>query len=221
MWNSIAYTIPSTKQLDACKVMKILEAMLSFCWLLYCQFLCLQFSSVAQSCTTLCDPMNPSTPGLPVHHQLPEFTQTHVHQVRDAIQLSHPLLAPFPPALNPSQHQSLFQWVNSSHEVPKYWCFSFSISPSNEHPGLISFRMDWLDLLAVQGTLKSLLQHHSSKASILWCSAFFTVQLSHPYMITGKTIALSRRTFVGKVMSLLLNILSRLVITFLPRSKCL
>ena len=102
---------------------------------------------------------------------------------------------------------------------PKYWSFSFSIIPSKEIPGLISFRMDWLDLLAVQGTLKSLLQHHSSKASILWCSAFFTVQLSHPYMSTGKTIALTRRTLVGKVMSLLLNILSRLVITFLPRSK--
>ena len=104
---------------------------------------------------------------------------------------------------------------------PKYWSFSFSISPSNEHPGLISLRMDWLDLLAVQGTLKSLLQHHSSKASILRCSAFFTVQLSHPYMITGKTIALTRRTSVGKVMSLLLNMLSRLLMTFLPRSKCL
>ena len=102
---------------------------------------------------------------------------------------------------------------------PKYWSFSFNISPSNEHPGLISFRMDWLDLLAVQGTLKSLLQHHSSKASILQCSAFFIVQLSHPYMTTGKTIALTRWTFVGKVMSLLFNILSRLVITFLPRSK--
>ena len=102
---------------------------------------------------------------------------------------------------------------------PKYWSFSFSISPSNEHPGLISFRIDWLDLLAVQGTLRSLLQHHSSKASILRCSAFFTVQLSHPYINTGKTIALTRWTFVGKVMSLLLNMLSRLVITFLPRSK--
>ena len=102
---------------------------------------------------------------------------------------------------------------------PKYWSFSFSISPSNEHPGLISFRMNWLDLLAVQGTLKGLLQHYSSKASILWHSAFFTVQLSHPYMTTGKTIALTSWTFVGKVMSLLLNMLSRLVITFLPRSK--
>ena len=104
---------------------------------------------------------------------------------------------------------------------PKYWSFSFSISPSNEHPGLISFRMDQLDFFAVQGTLKSLLQHHSSKASILRCSAFFTVQLSHPYMTTGKTIALTRQTFVGKVISLLFNMLSRLVITFLPRSKCL
>ena len=102
---------------------------------------------------------------------------------------------------------------------PKYWSFNFSISPSNEHPGLISFRMDWLDLLAVQGTLKSLLKHHSSKVSIFWCSTFFTVQLSHPYMTTGKTIALTRRTFVGKAMSLLFNMLSRLVITFLPRSK--
>ena len=102
---------------------------------------------------------------------------------------------------------------------PKYWSFSFSISPSNEHPGLISFRMDWLDLLAVQGTLKSLLQHHNSKAPILWCSAFFTVQLSHPYMTTRKTIALTRQTFVDNVMSLLFNMLSRLVITFLPRSK--
>ena len=104
---------------------------------------------------------------------------------------------------------------------PKYWSFSFNISPSNEYSGVISFRMDWLDLLAVHGTLKSLLQHHSSKASILWCSAFFIVQLSHPYMTTGKTIALTRRTFVGKVMSLLFNMLSRLVVTFLPRSKCL
>ena len=104
--------------------------------------------------------------------------------------------------------------------MPKCWSFSFKISPTNEHPGLISFRMDWFDLLAVQGTLKSLLQHHSSKASILRCSAFFTVQLSHPYMTTGKTIALTRRTFVGKVISLLFNMLSRLVITFLPRSKC-
>ena len=104
---------------------------------------------------------------------------------------------------------------------PKYWSFSFSISPSNEYPGLISFRMDWLDLLEVQGTLKSLLQHHNAKASILQRSAFFTVQLSHPYMTTGKTIVLTRRTFVGKVMSLLFNMLSRLVITFLPRSKCL
>ena len=165
--------------------------------------------------------MNRSTPGLPVHYQLPEFTQTHVHRLSDAIQPSHPLLSPSPPAPNPSQHQSLFQWVNSSHEVAKVpkWSFSFRIIPSKEIPGLNSFRMDWLDLLAVQGTLKTLLQHHSSKASILRRSAFFTVQLSHPYMTTGKTIALTRWTFVSKVMSLLLNILSRLVITFLPRRK--
>ena len=180
-----------------------------------------QFSSVTQLCPTLCHPMNHSTPGLPVHHQLLEFIQTHAHQVGDAIQPSHPLLSPSPPAPNPSQHQGLFQESTLSMSWPKYWSFSFSISTSNEHPGLISFRMDWLDLLTVQGTLKSLLHHHSSKASILRCSAFFTVQLSHPYMTTGKTIALTRRTFVGKVISLLFNMLSRLVITFLPRSNCL
>ena len=124
------------------------------------------------------------------------------------------LLPPIPPSIRVFSNESTLRtrW-------PKYWRFSFSISPSNEHPGLISFRMDWLDLLTVQGTLKSLLQHHSSKTSILRCSAFYTVQLSHPYMTTGKTIALTRRTFVGKVMSLLLNMLSRLVITFLSRSK--
>ena len=139
-----------------------------------------------------------------------------MHRVGDAIQPSHPLSPPSPPSPNPSQHQGLFQSVNSS---PKYWSVSFSISPSNEQPGLISFRMDWLDLPAVQGTLKSLLQHHSSKASILRRSAFFTDQLSHPYVTTGQTIALTRWIFVGKVMSLLFNKLSRLVITFLPRSK--
>ena len=168
----------------------------------------LQFSSVqSQSCPTLCDPMNRSTPGFSVHHQLPEFTQTHVHWVGDAIQPSHPLLSPFPPALNPSQHQGLFQWVNSLHEVAKVLEFRLQHQSFDEHSGLISFRMDWLDLLAAQGTLKSLLQDHSSKASILWRSAFFTVQPSHPYMTPGKTIALTRRTFVGKVMSLLLNML--------------
>ena len=133
--------------------------------------------------------MDCSTPGLPVHHQLPELAQTHVHQIGDAIQPSHPLSSPSPPAFNLSQHQ-----VFSSESVlrirwTKYWGFSFSISPSNEYSGLISFRMDWLDLRAVQGTLKSLLQHHNSKASILRCSAFFIVQLSCPYMNTAKTIA--------------------------------
>ena len=130
--------------------------------------------------------------------------------------LCHPLLllTPIPPSIRVFSYESTLRM-----RWPKYWSFSLSISRSNEHPGLISFRMDWLDLLAVQGTLKSLLQHHCSKASILWCSAFFTVQLSHPYMTAGKTIALTRRTFVGKVMSLLLNMPSRLVITFLPRSK--
>ena len=160
--------------------------------------------------------MDCSMPGLPVHHQLPELTQTHVHWVGDAIQPSHPLPFPSPPALNLYQHQGLFKWVSFGIRWPKYWSFSFNISPSNEHPGLM---MDWLDLLAVQGTVKSLLQHHSSKASILQCSSFFTVQLSHPYMITGKTIALTRWTFVDKVLSLLFNMLPRLVITFLPRSK--
>ena len=145
----------------------------------------MSFSSVAQSCPTLCDPMNRSTLGLPVHHQLPEFTQTHVHRVSDAIQPSHPqssllFLPPIPPSIRVFSNESTLRM-----RWPKYWSFSFSIIPSKEIPELISFRMDWLDLLAVQGTLKSLLQQHSSKASILQCSAFFTVQLSHPYMTTG------------------------------------
>ena len=141
----------------------------------------------------------------PCPHQPPEFTQTHVHQVDDAIQPSHPLLSPFPPAPNPSQHQSLFHETILCMWWPKYWGFSFSIIPSKEIPGLILFRMNWLDVFAGQGTLKNLLQHHSSKASILRRSAFFTVQLSHPYLTTGKTIALTRQTLVGKVMSLLLS----------------
>ena len=174
-----------------------------------------QFSSVAQSYPSLCNPINHSTPGLPVHHQLPESTQTHVHRVGDAIQSSHPLSSPSPPAPNPSQHQGLFQWVNFA------WGGQSTGVSGQSIGGLISFRMDWLDLLAVQGTLKSLLQHHSSKASILRCSAFFTVQCSHTYRTTGKTIALTRRTFVGKVIPLLFNMLSRLVITLLPRTKCL
>ena len=159
--------------------------------------------------------MNHSMPGLPVHHQLSEFTQMHVHRVSDAIILCRPLL------LLPSIFPCIRVFSNESAlhiRWPKYWSFRFSISPSNESSGLISFRMDWLDLLAVQETLKSLLQHHSSKASTLHCSASFTVQLSHPYMTTGKTIALTRWTFVGKVISLLFNMLSRLVIIFLQRS---
>ena len=152
------------------------------------------FSSVAQSCPSLYELMNCSTPGLPVHHKLLEFTQTHVHRVSDAIQPYHPLSSPSPPAPNPSQHQGLFQWVNSSHEVAKYWNFSFSLRPSNEHPGLISFRMDWLDLLAVQGTLKSLLQHHSSKVLIFQRSAFFTAQLLHPQQTP--LISLATKKFV-------------------------
>ena len=138
--------------------------------------------------------MNHSTAGLPVHHQLLEFTQTHVHRVSDAIQPSHPLLSPSPPAPNPSQHQGFSNESTLSIGWPKYWSFSFSISPSNEYLQLISFRIDWFDLLAVQGTFKSLLRHDNSKASILRCSSFFTVQLSHPYMTTEKIIALTRRT---------------------------
>ena len=150
-----------------------------------------QFSSVVQSCPTLCDPMNCSMPGLPVHHQLLEFTQTHAHWVSDAIKPSHPLSSPSPPAPNPSQYKVFSNESTLRMKWPKNWSFSFSISPFNKHLRLISIRMDWLDFLAVQGILKSLLQHHSSKASILQCSAFFLVQLSHPYMTTGKTIALN------------------------------
>ena len=163
--------------------------------------------------------MDCSSTGLPVYHQLPEFPQTHVHWISDAIQPSHPLSSPSPPAFKfPSirafQTSQFFTSCGQSID----WSFTFSISSSNEYSGLISFRMDWLDLLAVQWTLKSL-QHHSSKASILRCSAFLIVQLLHPYMTAGKTIALTRWTFVDKIMSLLFNMLSRLVITFLSRSK--
>ena len=165
--------------------------------------------------------MDCSTPGFPIQHQLPELAQTHVHGVSDAIQPPYPVV---PLLLLPSVFSSIRVFSNESVlriRWPKYWGFSFIISPSNAYSGLISFRMDWLDLLAVQETLNSLLQHHSSKVSILRHSAFFTVQLSHPYTTTGKTIALTRRTVVGKVMSLLCNMLSRVVITFLPWTKCL
>ena len=158
--------------------------------------------------------MDYSAPSLPVLHHLLELAQTYVQWVSDAIQPSH-LSSCSPPAFNirniSNESGLCIRW-------PKYWSFSFSINPSNEYLGLISFRIDWIDLLAVQGTLKSLLQHHSTKASILWCSAFFIVQLSHPYITTGKTIVLTRQNFVGKIMSLMLF---RLVIAFLPRSKCL
>ena len=156
-------------------------------------------------------PMDCSRPGCPIHQQHAEFTQTHVHWGGDATQPSHPLLSPSPPAFNPCRHQGLFKWVSSLHQVVKYWSFSFSISPSNEYSGLNSFQMDWLTILAVQRTLKSLLQHHSAKASALRCLAFFIVQHLYPYRTTGITIALTRWTFVGKVMSLLINIQSRLV----------
>ena len=151
----------------------------------------LQFNSVTQSCPTLCDSMDCSTPGFPVHHQLLEFTQTHVHWIIDAIQPSHPLLSPSP-AFSLSQHQGLFQWVSSSHQVAKILKFQLQHQSLNEYSGLISFRMDWLDLFAVQGTLKSLLQHHTSKASILQYWAFFIVQLSHLYMTTWKN-----HSFIG------------------------
>ena len=178
-----------------------------------------QFSSVTQLCPTLGNHMDWSMPDFPVHHQLLELAQTHVHRIGDAIQPSHPLSPS--PAINLSQHQ-----IFSSESVvcirwPKYWSFCFSISPSKEYSELISLRIDWFDLPEVQGTLKSLLQHYSSKPSILWHTAFFTVQLPHPYMTTEKTMALTRWTFVNKVMSLLFSVLSRLSITFLPRSKCL
>ena len=144
-----------------------------------------QFSSVPQSCLTLCNPMDCSTPGLPVHYQLPEIAQTHVHLVSDVIQPSRLLSSPFPPAFNLSQHQGLFKWLSSSHQVAKVLELQLQHQSFQWYLGLISFRIDWLNLHAVQGSLKSLLQHHSSKASILWHSAFFMVQLSHPYMTTG------------------------------------
>ena len=180
-------------------------------------------SVVQFSCSVVFDSLWPhglQYARLPSPSPTPGACWTRVHWVGDAIQPSHPLLSPSPPAFNISIK------VFSSESVlcikwPKNWSFSFSISPSNEYSGLTSFKIDWLDLLAVQGTLKSLLQHYNSKASVLWHSAFFIVQLSHPYMTAGKAIALTRRTFVGKVMSLLFNMLSRLVITYLPRSKCL
>ena len=160
-------------------------------------------------------------PGFPVHHKLPVLLK---HTSIEMVMPSNHLILCHPLQLLPSIFPSIRVFFNESAlriRWPKYWSFSFNISPSNEHSGLIFFRMHWLDLLEVQGTLKSAHQHHSSKPSILRRSAFFTVQLSHPYMTTGKTIALTRRTFVGKVMSLLFNILSRLFITFLPRSKSL
>ena len=189
------------------------------CSFLFYQFSSVQFSSVAQSCPTLCDPMDCRTPGLPVHHNCRSLLK--LMPIESVMPSSHLilcrpllLLPPIPPSIRVFSNKSTLcmRW-------PKYWSFSFSISPSNVYPELISFRMDWFNLLALQGTLKRLLQHRSSKASIFRCSAFFIVQLSYTYMTTGKTIALTRRTFVGKVMSLLFNVLSRLVITFLLRSK--
>ena len=162
--------------------------------------------------------MDCSTPGFPILLYLPGFAQTHVHWVSDAIQPSHPLSSPVLPSIVPSIRVSSSE-LAFRIRWPKYWSFSLSIGSSNEFSGLFFFRIDWLDLLAVQRTLKSLLQHYSLKASILWCSAFLMVQLSHSYMTTRKTIALTIWTSVGKVMSLLFNMLSRFVIAFLPRSK--
>ena len=176
----------------------------------------MQFSSVAQSCPTLCNPMDCSMPGFPVHYQLPELAQTHVHQVSDAIQSSHPLSSPSPPAFNLSQHQVLFQWVSSSHQVAKVWAFQL------QHQSFQwIFRTDFLEDGLVGSRCSPRDSQESSptpqfKSIILQCSAFFIVQLSHPYMTTGKTIALTRQTFVGRVM-LLFNMLSRLVIVSLPK----
>ena len=174
-----------------------------------------------ESCPTLCDLMDCSMPGLPVHHQLPELAQAHVHWINDAIQPSHPLSSLSPPALSLSQHQGLFQWVGSSHQLAKVLEFQPQHQSFQWTPRTDSFRIDWLDLLAVQRTLKSLLQHHSSKASILWHSAFFIVQFSYPYMTTGKTTALTRWILVSKVMSPLFNTPSSFVIAFLLSSKLL
>ena len=195
--------------------MRIFWLILRFIHLSNISFVVVQSLSHVQ----LCDSMDCSTPDFPVLHHFLEFALTHVHRVSDAI---HHLILCRPLLLLPSIFPSIRVFSNDLAvpiRWPKYWSFSFSMSPSNEYSGLISFRMDWLDLLAVQGILKTLFQHNSSKASILQHSALFIVQLSHPYMTTGKTIALTRQTFVGKVMSLLFNMLSRLVITLLPRSK--
>ena len=167
-----------------------------------------QFSSVAQLYPTLWNPMDCSMTGFPDYHQLPERAQTHVHRVGDAIQPSHPLSSPSPPAFNLSQHQGLFKWGSSSHQVAELLGFQLQHQSFQWIFRTDFLRMDWLDLLAVQGTLKSLLQHHSSKASVLWHSAFFMIQLSYPYMTTGKSIALTKWTFVSKVISLLLNMLT-------------
>ena len=182
------------------------------------QFSSVHFSSVAQSCPTLCDPMNHSTPGCPVHHQLPKFTQIHIHRVRDTTQPSHPLSSPSPPASNPCQHQSLFQWVNSSHEGQSIGVSALaSFLPKKSQGWSPSEWTGWISLQSKDSQESSLTpQFKSINSSVL---SFLHSQLSHPYMTTGKPIALTRRTFVGKVMSLLLNMLSRLVITFLPRSK--
>ena len=163
--------------------------------------------------------MDCSTSALPVYHHHLELAQTHVHRIGDAMKLFHPLPSPCTPAFSLSQHQGLFHESGLLIRWPMYWSITFNISPSKELPRLISFRMDLLDFPAVQGTLKSLLQHHSLKALIIWCSAFFMVQLSHPYMTTWKSIALTTQTFVGKIMALLFNMLCRFFIVFLPRSK--
>ena len=207
-WQATVYGV--TKEPDTTQQLNnktyVLGALENCCW-------------VTEYCLNLCDPMDCSTTGFPVLHNLPEFVQIHVQWVYDATQPSHPLS---PPSPLPSIFLSIRIFSNISAfciRCPKYWSFSFSISPSNEYLGLISFRIDWFELLTAQGTLKSLLQHHISKTSILQCSAFPVVQLSHPYLTSGKSIALTIWIFVGKMMSLPFNTLSRFVIAFLPKSN--
>ena len=184
----------------------------------YLKFCCC--FSVTKSCLTLCDPMDCSTPGFPVLHCLLEFAQTHVHWISDAIQPFHPLSTPSLPALNLSRHWGLFQWVGSLHQMAKVLELQLNISPSKEYSGLISFRIDWFELLAVQGTLKSHLQDHSLKASVFQCSILFLVPLSHSYMTTGKTIhSLDYTDLCRQSDASAFNMLSRCVIAFLPRSK--
>ena len=216
--------LPGSKSKCICNFARYCQILLHKSYIILpSQLQCMKVPSVQSSPSVMSDSVTPWTAA---HQACLSITSSwSLLRLCPSSRWCHPtifaLLSPSPPAFNLSQHQGLFQWGSPAVlciRWPKYWSFSFSISPSNEYSGLISFRNNWFDILAVQGTLKHLLQHHSSKASILWHSAFFMVPLSHPYLTTGKTIALTRRTFVGKVMSLLFNMLSRFVIAFLPRS---